>query len=202
MIRINLANALMRTMDNVAKPNAPAAAAPSAENKQLRENIIKVGLILLPVIALVFYERSNLSSIQQTLDTINAEKSTQDQKLAQVGSVDDVLRQIDQQKQEVDRKVGVVRKIFSMRKQKLNAITALQTHIPRSTWLQTIEFTGDEIKINGMANTTEEAQSYASLLSQEKDLFAELKNKEISKTEKQEGKPDIFKFEYIGKMKE
>ncbi|MBY0383965.1 PilN domain-containing protein, partial [bacterium] len=120
----------------------------------------------------------------------------------QVGSVDDVLRQIDQQKQEVDRKVGVVRKIFSMRKQKLNAITALQTHIPRSTWLQTVEFVGDEIKITGMANSTDDAQSYASLLSQEKDLFTELKNKEISKTEKQEGKPDIFKFEYVGKMKE
>lgn len=200
MIRINLANALMRTMDAVAKPTAPVAT--SAENKQLKENILKVGLILLPVIALIFYERSNLSSIQQTLDAVTLEKNNQDQKLAQVGSVDDVLRQIDQQKQEVDRKVGVVRKIFSMRKQKLNTITSLQTHIPRSTWLQTIEFIGDEIKITGMANTTDDAQSFASLLSQEKDLFAQFTNKEISKTEKQEGKPDIFKFEYLGKMKE
>lgn len=201
MIRINLANALMRTMDAVAKPAAATSAA-SPENKVMKENILKVSLILLPVIALVFYERSNLSTIQQTLDTVLAEKNTQDQKLAQVGSVDDVLRQIDQQKQEVDRKVGVVRKIFSMRKQKINAITALQTHIPRSTWLQTVEFTGDEIKITGMANTTDEAQSYASLLSQEKDIFIDLKNKETSKADKQEGKPDIFRFEYIGKVKE
>lgn len=201
MIRINLANALMRSMDSVAKP---AVIAVSADSKMMRENVIKAALILIPLVGLFIYERTNLSSKQQVLDAIVAEKQTLDAKLAQVGTVDDVLRQIEQQKQEVDRKVEVVRKIFSMRRQKLNSILTLQTHIPRSSWLRVLEFNADTIKINGTASNTEDAQNYASLLSQEKDLFLELTNKGINKVETvtNDVKVESFQFEYIGKIKE
>lgn len=194
MIRINLANALMKTMDA-----APKVALPTADHKELKANILKGALILVPVIAIIFYEKTNLSSKQKTLDDVAIEKQSIEQKLAQVGSVDDVIRQVEQQKIEVDRKVGVVRKIFSMRKQKLNSILALQTHIPRSAWLQKLEFSNEDLKIIGMANSTEDAQTYASLLSQEKDLFAQLVNKGVTKTP---GKVDTFQFEYHGKLKE
>lgn len=195
MIRINLANALMKTMD--ASPKASAA--PSAENKELKANIVKGALILAPVLGLFLYEKSNLSTKQSALEAVTLQKQTIEQKLTQVGSVDDVIRQVEQQKMEVDRKVGVVRKIFSMRKQKLNSILSLQTHIPRSAWLQRLEFSNEEIKIIGMANSTEDAQTFASLLSQEKDLFAQLINKGVTKTQ---GKEDTFQFEYHGKLKE
>jgi Tfp pilus assembly protein PilN len=131
------------------------------------------------------------------------EKATLDEKLTQVGSVDDVLRQIDQQKQEVDKKVGLVRKIFSMRKQKINSLVALQTHIPRSAWLKKLQFDKDEIKVEGMANSADDAQTFVSLLSQEKELFTDFTNKGISKmSDRQEGQSEIFQFEYLGKVKE
>jgi Tfp pilus assembly protein PilN len=117
--------------------------------------------------------------------------------------VDDVLRQIDQQKQEVDKKVGVVRKIFSMRKQKINSLVALQTHIPRSAWLKKLEFERDEIKVEGMANSADDAQTFASLLSQEKELFTDFVNKGISKmSDRQEGQSEVFQFQYLGKVRE
>ncbi len=201
MIRINLANALMRSMDSVAKPTVAVS---SADNKQMRDNIVKVAMILIPVVALIFYEKTNLSTKQKVLDAVMVEKQALDAKLVQVGSVDDVVQQTKLQKDEVDRKVGVVRKIFSMRKQKLNSILALQTHIPRSAWLRILEFNADEIKIGGTASNTEDAQNYASILSQEKDLFLELTNKGITKVETitNEVKVESFQFEYLGKIKE
>ncbi len=194
MIRINLANALMRSMDAT-----PKVAIATVDHKELKANIFKGALILVPIIGMFFYEKTNLSTKQKTLDAVTQEKQDIEQKLAQVGSVDDVIRQVEQQKIEVDRKVGVVRKIFSMRKQKLSSILSLQTHIPRSAWLQQLEFNNDDIKIIGMANSTEDAQTYASLLSQEKDLFAQLINKGVTKIP---GKEDTFQFEYHGKLKE
>jgi Tfp pilus assembly protein PilN len=174
-------------------------AIPNVDHKEMKANALKGVLILGPLIGLFFYEKTNLTSKQRTFEAVSQEKQTIEQKLSQVGSVDDVIRQVEQQKIEVDRKVGVVRKIFSMRKQKLNSILSLQTHIPRSAWLQQLEFNNEEIKIIGMANSTEDAQTYASLLSQDKDLFAELINKGVTKTE---GKEDTFQFEYHGKLKE
>jgi len=92
-----------------------------------------------------------------------------------------------------------------MRKQKINAIQALQTHIPRTSWINTVEFSGDELKITGTASTTEDAQSFALLLSQEKDLFSQLTNKGVTKIElstKGDNKVEAFKFDYLGKIKE
>ena len=200
MIRINLANALMRNMDAAAKPVAAAASPESSANK---DSIIKVVLLLLPVIGLIIFEKHQLGIKEEELTVIVQEKATLDEKLTQVGSVDDVLRQIDQQKQEVDKKVGVVRKIFSMRKQKINTLVALQTHIPRSAWLKKLEFEREEIRVEGMANTADDAQTFASLLSQDKDLFADFTNKGISKvSDRQEGQSEVFQFEFIGKVKE
>jgi Tfp pilus assembly protein PilN len=194
MIRINLANALMKTMDAT-----PKVALPTADHKELKANILKGALILVPIIGIFLYEKTNLTSKQNALEAVVQEKQNIEQKLTQVGSVDDVIRQVEQQKIEVDRKVGVVRKIFSMRKQKLNSILSLQTHIPRSAWLQRLEFSNEDLKIIGMASSTEDAQTYASLLSQEKDLFAQLINKGVTKTQDKE---DTFQFEYHGKLKE
>jgi Tfp pilus assembly protein PilN len=204
VIRINLANALMRNMEAAAKPAAVSASPGTpTEASQNRELLIKVGLLLLPLIGLIFYEKQQLGIRNQELAVVVQEKASLDEKLAQVGSVDDVLRQIDQQKQEVDKKVGVVRKIFSMRKQKISTILSLQTHIPRSAWLKKLEFDKDEIKIEGMANSTDDAQTFASLLSQEKELFSDFTNKGISKlSDRQEGQSEIFQFEFLGKVKE
>ncbi len=201
MIRINLANALMRNMDAAAKP--AAAVSSGADVASQRDLIIKVIFILLPIIGLIIFEKHQLGIRDQELVLVVQEKTTLDEKLAQVGSVDDVLRQIDQQKQEVDKKVGVVRKIFSMRKQKINSLLALQTHIPRSAWLKKLELDKDEIKVEGMANSADDAQSFASLLSQEKELFTDFTNKGISKmSDRQEGQSEVFQFEYLGKVKE
>ncbi len=200
MIRINLANALMKNMDAAAKPGVATSSAESTKNK---ENIIKGVLLLLPLVGLIMFERYQIGAKEQELALVMQEKATLDEKLTQVGSVDDVLRQIDQQKQEVDKKVDVVRKIFSMRKQKINILLALQKHIPRSAWLTTLEFDKDEIKVGGMANSADDAQTFASQLSQEKDLFSEFVNKEISKVmDRQEGQSEMFQFEFLGKLKE
>jgi Tfp pilus assembly protein PilN len=200
MIRINLANALMKNAEAASKPAAAATGPEVASNK---ESIIKVALILVPLIGLIIFEKQQLGIKDQELMLVVQEKTTLDEKLTQVGSVDDVLRQIDQQKQEVDKKVGVVRKIFSMRKQKINSLVALQTHIPRSAWLKHLEFDRDEIKVDGMANSADDAQTFVSLLSQEKELFTEFINKGISKmSDRQEGQSEIFQFQYVGKVKE
>lgn len=201
MIRINLANALMKNAEAAAKP--AAASSTGAEGATPKDNIIKGVLILLPILGLILYEKHQLGLKQQELVVVNQEKTDLDAKLAQVGSVDDVLRQIDQQKQEVDKKVEVVRKIFSMRKQKINSLLALQSHIPRSAWLKKLEFDKDELKIEGLANSADDAQTFASALSQEKELFLDFTNKGISKlSDRQEGQSEVFQFEYLSKMKE
>lgn len=200
MIRINLANALKKNAEAASKPAATSTGADVASNK---ESIIKVVLLLVPLIGLIAFEKHQLGIKDQELLLVVQEKTTLDEKLAAVGSVDDVLRQIDQQKQEVDKKVGVVRKIFSMRKQKISSLMALQTHIPRSAWLKKLEFDRDEIKVEGMANSADDAQTYASLLSQEKELFTEFINKGISKmSDRQEGQSEVFQFQYFGKVRE
>ncbi len=202
MIRINLANALMRNMDAASKPTASAATS-SADTAGQKANIVKVVLLLLPLVGLIIFEKHQISLKQEELTLVTQEKTALDEKLTQVGSVDDVLRQIDQQKQEVDAKVGVVRRIFSMRKQKINSLIVMQTHIPRSAWLKKVEFDKNEIKVEGLANSAEDAQTFASLLSQDKELFTDFTNKGISKiSDRQEGQSEIFQFEFVGKVKE
>ena len=81
MIRINLANALMRNMDAAAKP---AAAATSPESSANKDSIVKVVLLLLPVIGLIIFEKHQLGIKEQELSVIVQEKATLDEKLTKI----------------------------------------------------------------------------------------------------------------------
>jgi Tfp pilus assembly protein PilN len=198
MIRINLASALMKGAAEVGvKPAAPSVL---ANQKELKDNALKVFLILVPVIGMYFFEKQGLKSKQLALDAATLEKQQFEQKLSQFSSVDEINQQLKQQKAELDRKVSVMRKIFSLRKQKLNTILTLQESIPRSAWLQELELTGQDVKIKGSATSTDDAQSYASLLSQKRELFDKISNKGVKKVENQ--KTEVFEFEYEGKLRE
>ena len=200
MIRINLANALLRSMESGPAPGGAVATAPSGSTKEIQAIVVKLVLILIPVVGLFIFEKAGLSTKQEALAVATQEKQTIDEKIAQYSSVDEINQQLKQQKAELDKKVDVMRKIFSFRMQKLNAILVLQNHIPRSAWLRSLEFEGQEIKISGTATTTDDAQIYASLLAQEKELFSNISNKEVKKTDG--GKTDTYQFEYVGKLRE
>ncbi len=200
MIRINLANALMKSMETGAPAAGVGASAPNVDRKEIQASAVKVVLIILPIVGLLLFEKSGLSAKEQALTQATQEKATLDAKIAQYSSVDEINQQLKLQKTELDKKVEVMRKIFSMRMQKLNAILVLQKHIPRSAWLRVLDFDGQELKISGTAMTTEDAQIYASLLAQEKELFSNISNKEVKKVEG--GKTESFQFEYVGKLRE
>lgn len=202
MIKINLANTMMKGAES-----GGFKLMPSTNAKESVDLLVKVVLIILPVVIILFYEKNQLSSKVVQLDEINVQKNNLSQELAKVGSVDDMNRQMDAQKKELEDKVQVMKKIFSLRESKLKTLLAVQNHIPRSSWIDKITFDQRDVTVQGLASTTEEAQSYASLLSQEKILFEEFHNKGVSSVKKdvagKEGaSSEFFQFEYTMRLKE
>lgn len=191
MIKINLANTFSK------KSDASSGAGGKAD---LKQNVIKSVLILLPVMALYIYEKNELSKQRAELEVLQAQSSKMDADLAKVGSIDNILKQVSEQKKDLEEKFNVIRKIFGLRTKKMEALVILQQQIPPTSWLARISAKNAEIEVEGYSNSIDDAQTYINKLSNEKLVFAYVNSKDVSKAKV--GDKEAYKFDITIKLKE
>ncbi len=78
-------------------------------------------------------------------------------------------------KADLEKKVDVLKKIFEGRSRKIQTLFVLQSAIPKTSWLTRVKFEENKVSVEGYATSIDEAQGFAGLLSQEKNLFTEAK---------------------------
>lgn len=198
MIKINLANSLVKKAD--IKGGMESSSGGGIAISQQANSVIKLILILAPVLGLYVYEKFDIGAKTERMQAVKTEHTQLTTELQKVGSVDDIVRQVNEQKKELDDKFSVMRQIFGLRSQKLQSLTALQTHIPQSCWMKKLTFKDSNVTVEGYSMALEDAQVYSTLLAQERNLFDSVVSKGI--TSEKVADMDLFKFTIEIKLKD
>jgi Tfp pilus assembly protein PilN len=191
MIKINLANSLILKSGGKSTLNVEI---------NIKQIAIKVALLILPLVGVMFWEKQAISNKLLELAAIQVQRDKLTKELDSFGSIDDMVRNVNNQKKDLDDKFNVMRKIFSLRSQKIQTLFELQQKIPPNTWLTQVLFHDKTVSVNGYASAIEEVQQFAGALMQNGDLFSSV-NTTNTVAEKVNG-GDYFKFDIFIKLKE
>lgn len=191
MIKINLANSL------ILKSGGKSTLSVQISPKQLA---IKVALIVLPLVGVMFWEKKSLSDKELQLAEIQVQKGKLTKELESYGSIDDMVRNVNVQKKDLDDKFNVMRQIFNLRSQKIQTLFELQAKVPPKSWLTQVSFHDKTVTVNGYASAIDEVQQFTGGLMQNADLFSSV-NTTSTNAEKVNG-GEYFKFDIFIKLKE
>lgn len=183
MIKINLANAIFK------KAEKQPTAASLDEKRVLYQSIFKGALIVVPLIGLIYVEKIFLDQKKATLAQLNAEKSRLTDEITGKGSVDEIVKQIEEQQKEMDGQIQVIENIFSLRNKKIEILSGLQKHMLPSLWLSQIQLlekieegkpTKVLVTVDGFGSNSDDIQIYTTVLSQEKNYIEKVMAPNIS----------------------
>lgn len=191
MIKINLANSL------IAKSGASKSVSMQVNPKQLA---IKLALLVLPLLGVIYWEKVSIQEKQTQLASTQAEAQKLTTKLESYGSIDDMVRNVNEQKKDLDDKFSVMRQIFNLRSQKIQTLLELKAQVPENTWLTQVSFQERTVSVTGYAASISEVQAFASGLSSNTDLFAAVNTANTVSEVINNG--DFFKFDIFIKLKE
>ena len=191
MIRINLANSL------IAKAGTQTPSGSQIDPKQMAA---KVSLLLLPLVAVMIWESISLRAKTAQYDVIRQRAEVLSKKLDSFGSVDDMVRNVSEQKKDLDDKFSVLRQIFGLRSQKIQTLVELRDKIPQNTWLTRVSFQDKTVSIVGFAGAIADVQTFASALSANTELFGNVSTTNTVSEKVQN--VDYFKFDIFIKLKE
>lgn len=193
MIKINLANTI------VGKPDGVPVKVSSGTIKDLA---VKIILILIPIVGIYFYERNEIQAKNIKLAAVKMEQERLVAELKKVGSLDDIVKQKNELRADLNAKFAVMEKIFGLRSKKIKTLKALQQHIPPSCWLKRISFSERAVSVLGYSSEVESAQSYISLLSQEKSIFDKLTGQDVAEEKANPSMQGFYRFEFTLELKE
>jgi Tfp pilus assembly protein PilN len=193
MIKINLANTLVSKSDD-SKPMSPTS---------IRDSIIKVILILIPIVGICTYEKMDLDSKNEKLKNMVAEQNTITTQLAKSGSVSDIVTQKKELEKDSEEKKKVMRQIFGYRSLKIMALTLLQDNIPNSCWFKRISINDKKVNVQGFSSDIQAAQGYIATLAKQTTVFSNISGQDISEDKSvAAGTPAQYKFEFVLELKE
>jgi Tfp pilus assembly protein PilN len=204
MIKINLANSILKKSDSKGGSALP-------ESAMIRDAAIKVALIIIPVIGFKFYERNDLEKKSVHLQQLVIERDKVTEELKSMGSVDEIVKQVEEQKKELADKFNVMKQIFGLRAQKIQTLALLQKYIPQSCWLEKVElkesgsmeqsgFSNTVVEVSGSSRSIDDIQNFTSSLNLEKSIFQNVRAPDI--TAQDGGKSDVKQFKFEIKLKE
>lgn len=198
MIKINLANSILKKSDSKAGGNL-------LEGKMIRDSAIKIALVIAPVLGFMYYEKTDLESKSGSFNQLVAEREKLSAELKNQESVDEIVKQVELQQKEMDDKLHVMEQIFGLRSRKIQALSLLQKHILQSVWLEKLHVHEElaagagvaaktVVNISGYGMSIEDIQIFSTALSQEKAVFEKVRAPNISAEDTQ--KPDVKKFTF------
>lgn len=178
-----MANAIFK------KAEKQPTAASLDEKRVLYQSIFKGALIVVPLIGLIYVEKIFLDQKKATLAQLNAEKSRLTDEITGKGSVDEIVKQIEEQQKEMDGQIQVIENIFSLRNKKIEILSGLQKHMLPSLWLSQIQLlekieegkpTKVLVTVDGFGSNSDDIQIYTTVLSQEKNYIEKVMAPNIS----------------------
>ncbi len=153
-------------------------------------------VLTLPTV-LVIYEKSNSFLLKESLKKSTAELDKVKQELEKFGDISSVIQELIKEKEEMNKKLEVIKEISKRRTLKTDILFKIQEKIPEQIWLKEVLFEKEKILINGYSRKDSSAQSIIEELKGIESVES-VANKEIVGDEKIEA----YKFDIELKLKE
>src|SRR5690606_16966798 len=116
---------------------------------------VKIILMLIPIVGIYFYEQNEIKLKNIKLNEVRAEHERLVVELKKVGSLDDIVKQKNELRADLNTKFAVMEKIFGLRSQKIKTLTVLQQHIPPTCWLKKLSFSEKSVSVLGYSSEVE-----------------------------------------------
>jgi Tfp pilus assembly protein PilN len=130
-----------------------------------RTAIIKLVVFLVVPVALLAYERSNLSALNDELAAVQAKIQGKDRQIGLFGDTAPKVEQYAISKKKLDRELEVIKGLARNRLREVKTLDAIQGLMPNPTWLKSITFHADTVVLEGYTNGEDGVGELSSALS-------------------------------------
>jgi hypothetical protein len=154
--------------------------------------VAKVVGLLLFTIALIVYEKYNLSIVKTQLNRISVQVQEVEQEISEYGSVESAIENLTKEKAKVNEQLAVIQKISQKRAFKLQAIIKVQSSLPDDLWLKELLVADNRLSFIGYSRTPSSVQAIVKGLT-DMDIVQSAINKELSRVKL--GDETLQKFE-------
>lgn len=146
MIRINLGRTRIQ---NIEELESGLPEQPVGGQNSMVQNLLKVAVILIGVVALHFYESGNLdqlslqvAQVSQELQSMQMTLDQKNQELASMGS-------LEQESKVLQDKMKLLKKLSQLRLREVKSLDYLQTVIPPRIWLTSLKIDQSSYVLRG-----------------------------------------------------
>jgi len=158
--------------------------------------VVAAGIAYLPSFILNRYREGVQEQYQEQFAELNEALRLAQTQITKLSVYRTELKSYEDQKRTVEKRIGVVRQLLSLRGTPVYVLDAVGQHLKRRTWLDDIKFEindGDvKVTLKGSSFSNEEISDYVDVLSQSV-YFSEVKLINVG-TGRFEGKVDIKTF--------
>lgn len=161
----------------------------------------KLGVLLLFPLLVYAYEYSNLSTLKDQLQAVENEAQKIEAKKSSFGDAAPRVEKYKQQKEKIDRQMGVIRILAKNRLEAVKALDAIQELTPPQIWYSSLVIDNGDVVAEGFASSYADFQPYYNRISSS-PIFSNFNPvKQENNPTDVNGRP-AFKFEvrfHIGK---
>lgn len=142
MIKINL----LRDVTEVNRTRFTSVTTLGGGSGSGSENVVKIGLMLVPVIGLMFFEQYNLSTKKGQYAALQEKVADTRKNVEKLKPEIEEVKRFQKEKSRLTIQVDTIKKLSKERLQNVKALSALQTIIPTRAWLESIKIEKDKEK--------------------------------------------------------
>ncbi|OFZ19045.1 MAG: hypothetical protein A2Z20_09870 [Bdellovibrionales bacterium RBG_16_40_8] len=114
-----------------------------------RDAIVKIVLIFLTTVMLMVYDGYNVSSLQEKLNQLGAEKTKWAQELEKKKPIVGKAREMQKKILELEARIKGIKDLSMTRLREIRVVDYIQNIIPEKVWLKSLDFNETELKIEG-----------------------------------------------------
>lgn len=203
MIRVNLLRNKVGDSGTMPVGGGSAAATVNLDNLEMRESLVKIGLILVFTLVLMFFESQNLRSLQAQLSAqqarVNEKQAEAQAKATEVEGIKD----IENQARELEDKLKILKLLSRLRLREVKTLDFIQSSIPEKVWLKGMTYESHKDKLEsgnfnfvGNAVSTEDLTEFVKRLEDSAYLYEVIvmKNQEVPVSGNQKNMMRDFQF--------
>ncbi len=175
MIRINLIR--NKVQDGATQVGEPGGGGSGGDKSEVRLALVKLFLMLLPMIALYFFEHQNLDQMKSQVAGLRQQMQILEGEAAQKQLEADSVADVEEQAKELEDKMAVIRNLSRLRLREIKTLDLMQSVIPEKVWLKKVEYEADAedittglFNVSGGAGTTEDLSEFVKRLEESRYL--------------------------------